>query len=65
MVNMVGPLLFTELLLPRMKASGAGKILIVASNMHSPEQKSPLKLKQVGEETLSTMIWSPVLTMYS
>jgi hypothetical protein len=48
-----------------MKASGAGKILIVASNMHSPEQKSPLKLKQVGEETLSTMIWSPVLTMYS
>lgn len=65
MVNMVGPLLFTELLLPRMKASGTGKILIVASNRHSPEQKSPLQLKQVGEETLSTMIWSPVLTMYS
>jgi NAD(P)-dependent dehydrogenase (short-subunit alcohol dehydrogenase family) len=38
MVNMVGPLLFTELLLPRMKESGGGNILIVSSSMHLPKK---------------------------
>ncbi|KAI9276336.1 hypothetical protein BC943DRAFT_333013 [Umbelopsis sp. AD052] len=42
MVNMVAPLLFTELLITRMKESGGGKILIVSSNMHHPEQAAPL-----------------------
>jgi retinol dehydrogenase-12 len=48
MVNMVGPLLFTELLLPRMKETGGGKILIVSSNMHNPEQKGPLGKKKAS-----------------
>jgi WW domain-containing oxidoreductase len=38
MINMVGPLLFTELLLPRMQTSG-GRILIVSSNLHNPAEK--------------------------
>jgi NAD(P)-dependent dehydrogenase (short-subunit alcohol dehydrogenase family) len=38
MVNMVGPLLFTELLLPKMKESEGGKILIVSSSMHLPKK---------------------------
>ncbi|CAO3693044.1 unnamed protein product [Umbelopsis ramanniana] len=40
MVNMVGPLLFTELLLPKMKESGGGEILIVSSSMHLPKKNS-------------------------
>lgn len=47
MVNMVAPLLFTELLLPRMEESGGGKILIVSSNTHNPEQAVPLSKKKV------------------
>ncbi|CAO3682632.1 unnamed protein product [Umbelopsis ramanniana] len=46
MVNMVAPLLFTELLLPRMEESGGGKILIVSSNTHNPEQAVPLSKKK-------------------
>lgn len=48
MVNMVGPLLFTELLLPRMKESGGGRILIVASNLHNPKQQAPLQKKKAS-----------------
>jgi NAD(P)-dependent dehydrogenase (short-subunit alcohol dehydrogenase family) len=47
MINMVAPLLFTELLIPRMKESGGGKILIVSSNAHNPDQAIPLSKKKV------------------
>ncbi|KAI8582102.1 hypothetical protein K450DRAFT_298135 [Umbelopsis ramanniana AG] len=40
MVNMVGPLLFTELLLPRMMESGGGNIIIVSSSLHFPKKNS-------------------------
>lgn len=40
MINMVGPLLFTELLLPKMRESGGGKILIVSSSTHLPKKNS-------------------------
>ncbi|KAI9289158.1 hypothetical protein BC943DRAFT_349687 [Umbelopsis sp. AD052] len=42
MINMVGPLLFTELLLPKMRESGGGKILIVSSSTHLPKKASKL-----------------------
>lgn len=45
MINMVGPLLFTELLLPKMKITG-GRILIVSSSLHNPAEKSFLEKQQ-------------------
>ncbi|KAG2183326.1 hypothetical protein INT43_006331 [Umbelopsis isabellina] len=45
MINMVGPLLFTELLLPKMKVTG-GRILIVSSSLHNPAEKSVMEKQQ-------------------
>ncbi|OZJ06724.1 hypothetical protein BZG36_00433 [Bifiguratus adelaidae] len=39
MINFVGPMLFTELLIPKMMESGGRKILNVASSMHDPATK--------------------------